>query len=173
MAQNISNTNAFTTNFDVGVPEQTDEADIIQAFAEYHYGPNYSGVGSPGGMEGHLQTLTDDLQSVVDNLSDILTASFNQQVSSYSLVLADKDKIVEINNASSTTLTVPLNSSQAFPIGSSINILQTGAGQVTVAGAGGVTINGTPGLKLRTQWSFATLIKRATDTWLLVGDTVA
>lgn len=44
-----------------------------------------------------------------------------------------------------------------------------GAGQVTVGGAG-VTINATPGLKLRTQWSSATLIKRATDTWVAVGD---
>lgn len=173
MAQNISNTNAFTTNFDVGVPEQTDEADIVQAFTEYHYGPNYSGVGNPGGIEGHLQDLTDSIQTVTDNLSDILTTGFNPQVASYTLVLGDKDKIVEISNASATTLTVPLNSSVAFPIGSSINILQTGAGQVTVAGAGGVTVNATPGLKLRTQWSFATLIKRATNTWILIGDIVA
>ena len=40
----------------------------------------------------------------------------------------------------------------------------------TVKPAGGVTINATPGLKLRAQWSYATLIKRATDTWVLVGD---
>jgi hypothetical protein len=63
-----------------------------------------------------------------------------------------------------------LNSSVAFPTGSQINIIQTGAGQVTVAGAGGVTVNATPGLKLRAQWSAATLVKRATDTWVLIGD---
>lgn len=97
--------------------------------------------------------------------------SFNQQTgTTYSPVLTDRDKIVELNNASAITLTVPLNSSVAFPVGSSITLLQTGAGQVTVAGAGGVTVNGTPGLKLRTQWSFATLIKRATDTWVISGD---
>jgi hypothetical protein len=49
-------------------------------------------------------------------------------------------------------------------------LLQTNTGQVTVAGAGGVTINGNPGLKLRAQWSSATLIKRAENTWVLVGD---
>lgn len=173
MAQNISSTNAFTTNFEVGVPEQTDEANIIQAFTEYHYGPNYNGVGSPGGIEGHLQTLTTDIQTLNNEVDTVLTASFNQQASSYTLVLADKDKIVEISSASATTVTVPLNSSVAFPVGSSINILQTGAGQVTIAGAGGVTVNATPGLKLRTQWSFATLIKRATNTWVLIGDIVA
>jgi hypothetical protein len=74
---------------------------------------------------------------------------------------------------SANNLTVPLNSSVAFPVGSQINILQTGSGQTTVVAAGGVTINATPGLKIRAQWSYATLIKRATDTWVLVGDVSA
>ncbi len=63
-----------------------------------------------------------------------------------------------------------LDSSVAFPVGSQINLLQTNTGQVTVAGAGGVTVNGTPGLKFRAQWSGASLIKRDTNTWVLVGD---
>lgn len=91
----------------------------------------------------------------------------------YTLLIGDKDKLIEVNNTVATTLTVPLNSSVAYPIGSQITILQTGAGQVTITPTGGVTINGTPGLKLRTQWSSATLIKRATDTWVLVGDLTA
>jgi hypothetical protein len=78
--------------------------------------------------------------------------------------------MVEMNVASANTLTVPLNSSVAFPVGTKIDILQVGAGQTTVAGAAGVTVNATPGLKLRAQWGSATLIKRATDTWVLVGD---
>jgi hypothetical protein len=94
----------------------------------------------------------------------------NGQIASYTLVLTDKDKLVEIANASANNLTVPLNSSVAYPVGTQINILQTGAGQTTVVATSGVTINSTPGLKLRAQWSSATLIKRATDTWVLVGD---
>jgi hypothetical protein len=93
-----------------------------------------------------------------------------QTSTTYTTVLADQGKLVELSNASSITLTVPLNSSVAYPTGTQINLLQTGAGQVTVAGAGGVTVNATPGLKLRAQWSSATLIKRGTDTWVLVGD---
>lgn len=93
-----------------------------------------------------------------------------QTGTTYTTVLADQGKLVELSNASSITLTVPLNSSVAYPTGSQINLLQTGAGQVTVAGAGGVTVNATPGLKLRAQWSAATLIKRGTDTWVLIGD---
>jgi hypothetical protein len=100
-------------------------------------------------------------------LSDLAT---NAQTASYTLVLGDKGKLVEMNVATANNLTVPLNSSVAYPTGTQINILQTGAGQTTVVATGGVTINATPGLKLRAQWSSATLIKRATDTWVLVGD---
>lgn len=100
-------------------------------------------------------------------LADISTSA---QTASYTLVLADKNKIVEMNNASANNLTVPPNSSVAFPIGAQINILQTGAGQTTIVEGAGVTVNRTPGLKLRAQWSSATLIKRATDSWVLIGD---
>ena len=93
-----------------------------------------------------------------------------QTGTTYTLVAADDGRVVELNNASPITMTVPLDSSVNFTVGTQIILLQTGAGQVTVAGAGGVTVNATPGLKLRTQWSSATLIKRAADTWVLIGD---
>jgi hypothetical protein len=98
-----------------------------------------------------------------------LTA-INQQTSAYTTVLTDRDKLVEVSSASGVTVTIPANSTVAYPVGTSIDILQTGSGQVTIAGAGGVTVNATPGLKLRTQWSSATLFKRATDTWVVFGD---
>ena len=96
--------------------------------------------------------------------------SFNQRTASYTLALSDRDRIVEVSSGSGTTITVPLDSSVNFPTGSSVTILQTNTGQVTIAGTGGVTVNGTPGLKLRTQWSMATLIKRAANTWVVSGD---
>lgn len=92
---------------------------------------------------------------------------------SYTLLLGDDSKIVEIASATAVNLNVPLNSSVAFPIGTAITILQTGAGQITVVPVSGVTINSTPGLKIRTQWSAASLIKRAENTWVLVGDLAA
>jgi len=89
----------------------------------------------------------------------------------YTLVLADADKFIELNNSTTAaTLTVPANSSAPFPIGAQINVLQTATGQFTVTPDTGVTINATPGLKIRAQWSSATLIKRATNTWVLLGD---
>ena len=104
------------------------------------------------------------------DLGKLADVSTNAQTASYTLVLADKNKVVEMGVGTANNLTVPLNSSVAFPVGSQINILQTGAGQTTIVATSGVTINATPGLKMRAQWSYATLIKRATDTWVLVGD---
>lgn len=102
-----------------------------------------------------------------------LTETNQQSATSYTLSLSDRDKIVELNNSASITLTVPPNSSIAFPVGSSVTILQTGTGQVTVVGGSGVTVNANPGLKLSGQWAAATLVKRATDTWILLGNTTA
>lgn len=96
--------------------------------------------------------------------------AIEQKSGAYTTVLTDRDKLVEIGSGSAVTVTIPTNASVAYPVGTSIDILQTGAGQVTIAGAGGVTVNATPGLKLRTQWSSATLFKRATDTWVVFGD---
>lgn len=92
----------------------------------------------------------------------------------YTLVLSDRSKLVEMNNGvTANTLTIPLNSSVAFPIGTQITVLQTATGQTTLTPTGGVTLNGTPGLKLRAQWSSATIIKRDTDTWVAIGDLAA
>ena len=99
------------------------------------------------------------------------TQTINAQTgTTYTLVLTDSSKLVTLSNAAAIALTVPTNASVAFPVGTSVDLAQVGAGQVTFAGDTGVTVNATPGLKLRAQYSGATLVKTATDTWLLVGD---
>jgi hypothetical protein len=98
----------------------------------------------------------------------------NQQGgTAYTLALSDDGQLVELSNSSGVALTVPPNSSVPFAIGTQIQLLQTGAGQVVVTPGSGVTINANPGLKIRAQWGFATLLKRSTDTWVLIGDLVA
>ena len=94
----------------------------------------------------------------------------NQQTSSYTLALTDDGDLVEMNVATANNLTVPADNTVNFPVGTSIDILQVGAGQTTLVAASGVTINRSTGLKLRTQWSAATLIKRAANTWVAIGD---
>jgi hypothetical protein len=75
--------------------------------------------------------------------------------------------MVTLNNASAVTVTV--GTSLGLSAGQSIDLLSLGAGIVTVA-AGGATLNGTPGLKLRTQYSVASLFCIATNSYVLIGD---
>ena len=90
----------------------------------------------------------------------------------YTLVLADANgKLVTLSDAAAIALTVPTNASVAFPIGTVISLCQIGAGQVTISGAG-VTLRAPSGLKLRVQWSMATLVKIGTDEWVVSGDVV-
>jgi hypothetical protein len=97
-----------------------------------------------------------------------------QKTAAYTLsALTERDSLIEVSSATGVTITIPTNTAVAYPIGTSIDILQTGAGQVTVAGDSGVTVNATPGLKLRTTWSSATLFKRAANTWVVFGDLTA
>jgi hypothetical protein len=100
------------------------------------------------------------------------TIPLNTQTgTTYTLVAGDAGDLVTLSNASAVTLTVPLNSSVAFATGTQITIAQMGAGQVTVAGAVGVTVNAVDSsTKLRAQYSAATLIKIATNSWILIGD---
>lgn len=97
-----------------------------------------------------------------------------QTGTSYTLALTDAGGFVDLNNSSAITLTVPPNSSVAFPANTRIDLLQAGAGQVTVAAGAGVTINSKGGaLKLTGQWSGATLVQRTANLWVLVGDITA
>jgi hypothetical protein len=99
-----------------------------------------------------------------------LTA-FTEKTASYTLDTLDhKDNIVEMNSSSPVTFTIPANDTLAWPVGTSMDIFATGTGAVTIAGADGVTVNATPGLVLRTQWSSATILKRATNSWVVYGD---
>jgi hypothetical protein len=97
------------------------------------------------------------------------TLSINAQTASYTLVLTDAGKFVTVANASACTLTVPPNSSVAFPVGTYIEGAQTGAGQLTLTPGSGVTINAVPGLKIAAQYGAFGLVKLATDTWLAIG----
>ena len=119
------------------------------------------------GVNGSAVTTSHEYR--INSIEELTT---NEQTgTTYTLALTDDGKVVEMNNASANTLTVPPNSSVAFPVGSQILVLQTGAGQTTVAAGAGVTVNSKDGnLKLSAQWCAATLIKRATDVWVVVGD---
>ena len=99
-----------------------------------------------------------------------------QKTASYTLsALTERDSLIEVSSATGVTVSIPVDETLNFPIGTSIDVLQTGAGQVTIAAVtpGTTTVNSTPGLKLRTTWSSATLFKRAANTWVVYGDLTA
>jgi len=97
--------------------------------------------------------------------------SLNAQTASYTLVLADAGKIVTMSNAAANTLTVPANSSVAFPVGTNVTVVQIGAGATTLAGAGGVTVSSfNSDLVLSGQYAAATLVKTGTDAWIAFGN---
>ena len=104
----------------------------------------------------------------LDKIADVATNA--QSGTTYTLVLADKNRVVELLNAAAIALTVPADNTVNYAVGTQITLLQTGAGQVTIAGAAGVTVNATPGLKMRATWSSVTLLKRAANTWVAMGD---
>jgi len=97
----------------------------------------------------------------------------NNQTASYTAVLGDAFKLVEMNVASANNFTVPPNSSVAFAIGTSVSIGQLGAGQTTIVAGGGVTLRSyNSNLKLAGQYAVASIMKRATDEWWVAGNLV-
>jgi hypothetical protein len=94
-----------------------------------------------------------------------------QTGTTYTAVLGDDGKLVTCDNAAAIALTIPPNSSVAFGIGTQINVMQLGAGQVTITAGAGVTLR-SAGSKLKTnaQYAVATCCKIATDTWVVIGN---
>lgn len=89
----------------------------------------------------------------------------DQTGTSYTLVLGDAGKDVRCTNAAAITLTVPPNSSVAFPIGTMIPFSQGGAGAVTATAGAGVTVNAANGAATTAQYDARVLEKVGTDTW--------
>jgi len=107
----------------------------------------------------------------------VINLALNAQTgTTYTFVLSDNGKLVTASNASAQTYSVPTNASVAYPTGTQINIIQIGAGQVTIQAvtSGTTTIASTGATanapKLRAQYSSATLIKASTDLWYVIGD---
>lgn len=123
---------------------------------------------------GYVNGVTSAIQTQLDAKQPKLN-TFNRQTASYTLVLADAGKIVEMNVASANNLTVPLNSSVAFPIGTEIQVLQYGAGQTTIVPFSvGVVLNSKSSqLKIGNRFTGVTLVKVGTDEWYVIGNVSA
>lgn len=92
------------------------------------------------------------------------------QAADFTLAADDNGRTHECNKGSAFTINVPENSSVTLPVGFSATFVQTGSGQVSFSPNGSVVINNASSLNLAGQWSAATLYKRATNEWVLIGD---
>jgi hypothetical protein len=124
-----------------------------------------------GRVTGNTAVVAADITALGFAVSAITT---NRQTASYTLVLNDANKLVELNVATANTLTVPTNATVAFPIGTQILITQYGAGACTLTAASGVTLRSESAkLKTNGQYAGATLVKIATDEWYAFGNLIA
>ena len=127
-------------------------------------------TGTPTAPSAAGYTDSTQIATTAQVFDTVTTVPENAQVgTAYTLVLGDAGRMVTLNNAAAIALTIPTAAVVAFPVGTRIDLLQYGAGQVTVGGS--VTIRSSGGkLKLAGQYSGATLWKRATNEWALIGD---
>lgn len=96
----------------------------------------------------------------------------NAQGGAYTLALADRGKHVFCTGGAAA-VTIPPNSSVAFPVGSACTIINDGSGARTITQGAGVSLKwagtGTVGNRTLAIGGMATLVKVATDTWYVSG----
>ena len=102
-------------------------------------------------------------------------AIYAQTGTSYTPVLSDAiNTLITVSNASTATVTIPPNSSVAYPVGAVLNISRIGTGAVNIAQGAGVTITSigvTPSAPaIRVRYSTASLVQTSADNWLAFGD---
>ena len=98
----------------------------------------------------------------------------DRKTADYTLVLGDAGKVIEVNSGSAEALTIPPNSSVAFPLGTQIVIVRLGAGDVTITEGSGVTTRSDEDKnKIKSQYSSCVLIKHETDEWYILGNLAA
>ena len=134
-----------------------------------------------GGGSGHILTYNTSSGQLFFTASSAIAPSsfitYRRLISSSTLDSTDLTNVntgapyvIEMNSGSANTLTVPLNSTIGFTIGSQITVSQYGAGQTIISSSVGVTLR-SPGsfLKLAAQYSMCTLMKVDTNEWYVVG----
>ena len=95
----------------------------------------------------------------------------DRKTADYTLVLTDAGKVIEINSGSSENVTIPPNSSVAFPTGTQIVVVRLGAGAVVIVEGSGVTTRSDGDKnKIKSQYSSCVLIKHETDEWYILGN---
>jgi hypothetical protein len=124
-------------------------------------------LGTPS--SGNLTNCTVDGTNSVGYIN---TPQNSQTGTSYTLALSDQGRHVYFNSGSTATLTIPTHATAAFPIGTSLLIVNHNTGNLSINGATGVTLqlaNGAAGNRTVLTKGLATLLKVANDIWYVSG----
>lgn len=122
-------------------------------------------LATPSGSTGPV-----GLRAIAAN--DLPPVSVNTQSVSHTAVIGDANQLVVITDSSAANFTIPPNSSVAFPVGTSLSVIQDGTGQVTLNPQDGtVTINTPTGtLTTRARWSTISVVQISANVWVAGGD---
>ena len=91
-----------------------------------------------------------------------------ERVADYVIGLVDVNGVVSMNKVGAGAVTVPLNTTTAFPIGSVVHVYNQSAGAVTLTAEGAVVIRNIGTLA---QYQEGRVRKRAADEWVAFGFT--
>ena len=111
-----------------------------------------------GNASGTAATVTGATQSAITSVGtlgaltvtgDITAGGINAPVhsintqtgTSYTLAIGDANGLFDTDNGSANTVTVPPNSSVAFPVGTQVLVVQQGGGQTTIVAGSGVSLS--------------------------------
>jgi hypothetical protein len=120
------------------------------------------------GVTSAVQTQIDNVASVTQNLDPAASGT------TYTLDLTDANKHLFKNGTAAEAWTIPPNSSKAFPVGTTISLVNGAAsGAITVTRGVGVALIwagvGTDANRVLAAYGMATILKVATDTWYISG----
>ncbi len=148
------------------IPDATDSSSVFSGTAGDVVFGNITGTTTTQNFGTNTTSLssTEFVQTATSRLS------IDTKTTSYELVLTDAGKMIEFNSSSPLTLTIPANSAKAFPVGTQILIARYGTGKVNVVITTDTLVSVSSNRYLTSQYSSATLVKRAPTEWYLFGD---
>lgn len=109
-----------------------------------------------------------DIRQMNDSLSGMPQGAV--RTTSQTLALGDRGTVIPMNSATAVNLTIPINATTAFQVGTVVGCFNQGAGLVTVVASAGVTPITSASLVARAQGAMVFMWKFATDTWVVYGD---
>ena len=121
---------------------------------------------------GYLAQASSIIQNQLDSKAPLNLSVIEAKTGAYTISSGDEGSLIQLSGSNAYTVSIPTDAIFNFSIGTQINLINIGTGVKTIAAVtpGTTSVNGTPGLKLRAQWSSATLIKLSSNIWVVVGD---